>query len=129
MTRPDRNARPLSPHLTIYRPQINSVTSILHRITGVGLVPGAALVIWWLLAASTGDGYFEFANSVVVSWPGRLVLVGSLWALCYHLCTGVRHLIWDTGAGYAIPDVNLSGWAVVVSSVILTALVLAAVIL
>ncbi len=126
MSTPEQNPRPLSPHLTVYRPQINSITSILHRITGVGLVPGAVLVVWWLLAASSGDEYYQFVDSVLLSWPGRLVLIGSLWALCYHFCTGIRHLIWDTGAGYSIRDINLSGWVVVAASLVMTALVLMA---
>jgi len=92
--------RPLSPHLTIYRPLINMVMSIVHRITGMGLYFGMVLLAWWLLAAATGPGAFETANAFFGSWFGRLILFGFTWALLHHLLGGVRHLIWDTGAGY-----------------------------
>lgn len=126
MPDPDLKTRPLSPHLTIYRPQINSVTSIFHRVTGVGLVLAAVLVVWWLVAASSGAAYFGFVDGLMTSWFGFLVLGGSLWALWYHFCTGVRHLIWDTGAGYGMTVVTGSGWVVVGASVLLTAATLLA---
>ncbi len=122
MPEPERTGRPLSPHLTIYRPQINSMTSILHRITGVCMLPGAIIIVWWVLAAATGETYFAFVDGIITSWPGLVVLVGSLWALWYHFCTGVRHLVWDTGIGYGITAINLSGWIVIGASIALTAL-------
>lgn len=119
-----RGNRPLSPHLTVYRPQINSLTSILHRITGSAMIPGAVLVVWWFLAAATGAAYFEFVDGLLTSWIGTLIMVGSLWALWYHFCTGIRHLIWDTGRGYEIRTIDLSGWLVIGGSVVLTLLTL-----
>ncbi len=105
----NRGNRPLSPHLTIYRPQINSMMSILHRITGVGMSLAFFLIVWWLLAASTGEEYFDTANWVLTSWIGILILVGSCFALWYHFCNGIRHLIWDTGRGLEIEQVKKSG--------------------
>jgi succinate dehydrogenase / fumarate reductase cytochrome b subunit len=114
--------RPLSPHLQIYRPQISSVLSILHRITGVGLALGAVLVVWWLLAAATGPEYFATVDGLLTSWIGHLVLLGVTWALAYHLLNGIRHLFWDMGYGFEIETVDKTGWAVVIGSAVLTVL-------
>lgn len=119
-----KGKRPLSPHLTIYRPQMSSVSSIFVRITGVALTLGFVLIIWWLLAAATGSAYFETVNNCLTSWFGKLILVGSLWALCYHSLGGIRHLIWDMGYGFEIKTADMMGWIVIVGSFVLTALVL-----
>lgn len=119
----NRGNRPLSPHLTIYRKQITSTMSILHRITGVGLVLGMALAVWWLLAAATSDAYFEMVDGLLTSWIGYLILFGSTWALAYHLLNGIRHLIWDAGYGFDLEDVTKSGYAVAGGSAVLTVLV------
>ena len=116
--------RPLSPHLQVYRLQITSVLSILHRITGCALLLGAVLVVWWFTALATSERYFTFVDGVLTSWLGLLVLVGSLWALWYHLLNGVRHLVWDTGRGFDLDVVTKSGWSVVVGSVVLTVVTL-----
>jgi succinate dehydrogenase / fumarate reductase cytochrome b subunit len=108
--------------LQIYRPQITSVLSILHRITGVGLALGAVLVVWWLLAAATGPEYFATVDGLLTSWIGHLVLLGVTWALAYHLLNGIRHLFWDMGHGYALETVDKTGWAVVIGSAVLTVL-------
>lgn len=120
----NRGNRPLSPHLTIYRPQLNSITSILTRITGNALLLGGLLVTWWLLAAATSEAYFAVADGVITSWFGDLVMTGSLWALWYHALAGVRHLIWDTGRGLEMDEAEKLGWAVVGGSVVLTILTL-----
>ena len=113
--------RPLSPHLQIYKPQMTSITSITHRATGVGLAIGAAMGAWWLIAAMAGpDAYatfYAFAKSVV----GQIMLLGWLWAFCYHLLNGFRHLLWDTGRGITIPFANKSGWVIIIGSMLLTA--------
>ncbi len=114
-------ARPLSPHLQIYRPQINMVMSILHRITGAALYVGSLLLAWWLFAAATGPDYFAFVNGLFSTWPGMIVLVGYTWALIHHMLGGLRHFVWDTGAGFDIATVNLLSWATIVLSVPLTA--------
>lgn len=120
----NRGNRPLSPHLSVYRMQITMITSIIHRITGVGLTLGMVLAVWWLLAASTGPEYFAFADAFLTSWFGILILVGSLWALCYHLCNGVRHLVWDIGRGFENDTALKTGIAALVGSVLLTILIL-----
>jgi succinate dehydrogenase / fumarate reductase cytochrome b subunit len=108
-----RVPRPLSPHLQIYRPQLTSVMSILHRISGVALVAGTLLLTWWLVAAVEGPEEFEVVQAIIGSWLGRVVLLGFTLALFYHLCNGIRHLIWDLGYGYEIEAVYKSGkWVV-----------------
>jgi succinate dehydrogenase / fumarate reductase, cytochrome b subunit len=114
-------ARPLSPHLQIYRPQINMVMSVFHRLTGSALYLGAALIAWWLIAAATGPDYFAFVNGLFATWVGMIVIVGYTWALIHHLLGGLRHLIWDTGAGLDIASVNLLSWGTIVLSLLLTA--------
>ncbi len=120
----NRGKRPLSPHLQVYRPQITSVMSILHRLTGIGLTLGAVLVIWWLIAAAISPEAFATADGFLTSWFGLLILVGSLWALWYHALNGIRHLVWDAGYGYELDVMEKSGWAVAGGSVVLTVLTL-----
>ncbi|MDP3341508.1 succinate dehydrogenase, cytochrome b556 subunit [Frigidibacter sp.] len=123
MAESNRVIRPLSPHLQVYRPQLTSITSILTRITGNGLIVGTMLFVWWLAAAAAGPEQFATANSVVTSWFGDLVLFLSLWAVAYHYLAGLRHLIWDSGHGLDIPTAEKLGWGVVIGSVVLTVLV------
>jgi succinate dehydrogenase / fumarate reductase cytochrome b subunit len=112
--------RPLSPHLQIYRPQITSTLSILHRITGVGLALGAVLLAYWLAAAAYGPEAFARANAFFVSGFGRLVLFGLTFAFFYHLANGIRHLAWDIGLGFEMKTLNLTGIVVVVAAFALT---------
>jgi succinate dehydrogenase / fumarate reductase cytochrome b subunit len=114
--------RPLSPHLQIYRPQITSVLSILHRATGVGLAAGTVLLTWWLVAAATSDGAYAAVSGFLRSWLGLLLLFGWTAALWYHFSNGIRHLAWDAGRGYALPQVHASGRAVLIATVVLTVL-------
>ena len=116
----NRGDRPLSPHLSIYRPQMTSVSSILTRITGNALIVAALLIVWWLLAAATGPGYFATADAVLTSWFGDLVLTLSLWAIWYHYLAGLRHLYFDTGKGLEIETAERLGWVCIIGSVILT---------
>lgn len=118
----ERNGRPLSPHLQVYRWQLSMVTSILNRITGNALILGALLLVWWLLAAATSPGAFAMADAVLTSWIGDLVLTGSVWALWYHALAGLRHLVWDTGRGLEPGAANAMGWGAIAGSVLLTAL-------
>ncbi len=112
--------RPLSPHLMIYRPQLTSVLSITHRLTGVALVAGTALLTWWLVAAALGPGAFEVVQAVIGHWLGRLVLLGWTYALFYHLCNGIRHLFWDAGYGFELPTLYATGWLVMAAAAGLT---------
>ncbi|MEM9576444.1 MAG: succinate dehydrogenase, cytochrome b556 subunit [Pseudomonadota bacterium] len=120
----NRGNRPLSPHLTIYRPQLTSVTSILTRITGNALLISALLVVWWFLAAATSPAYFAVADDVLTSWFGDLVMTLSLLGLWYHTLAGVRHLIWDQGVGLDLETAYKLGYAVIGGSVVLTVLTL-----
>jgi succinate dehydrogenase / fumarate reductase, cytochrome b subunit len=117
---PATHARPLSPHLTIYKPPITMTTSILHRITGGALYVGTLLIAWWLIAAATSDSYFNFVNWIFGTWIGRLILFGYTWALMLHMLGGIRHLVWDTGAGLEKHTASKIAWATVVGSVVLT---------
>lgn len=112
--------RPLSPHLQIYRPQLTSITSILTRVTGNGLIVGVILAVWWLLAAATSEEYFAVADAVATSWFGDLVFTGALWAVWYHYLAGLRHFIFDAGHGLDIPTAEKLGWTCIVGSVVLT---------
>lgn len=112
--------RPLSPHLQVYRPQITSTLSILHRLTGVALAVGTLLLTWWLVAAATGPEAFATAQGFIGSIVGRLLLFGWSFALFYHLCNGIRHLFWDAGYGFEIGTAERSGIAVVIAAAALT---------
>ena len=114
--------RPLSPHLQIYRPQLTSITSILTRITGNGLIVGTILVVWWLFAAAIGEAYFNFADAILRSWFGKIVLTLSLWAVWYHYLAGLRHLWIDAGRGLDIKTAEKLGWGCIIGSVVLTVL-------
>ena len=112
--------RPLSPHLTVYNPQITSVLSILHRITGAGLAVSTVLVVFWLASLAIGEVTFKGFNNFLNNPFIITVLVSSLWALWYHFCTGLRHLYWDMGYGYDLKSVTISGWVAVIFSFVLT---------
>ena len=115
-------ARPLSPHLQIYKPMLTMMMSIMHRITGVGLYFGIILLVWWLTAASISDSYFDFVQGVFAHWLGRLVLFGFTWALMHHALGGLRHLLWDTGRGYDLKVVEWLARANLAGSIVLTLL-------
>jgi succinate dehydrogenase cytochrome b subunit len=115
-------ARPLSPHLQIYRPMLTMMMSIIHRITGVGLYFGIVLLVWWLSAASISDGYFDFVQGFFGHWFGRLLLFGFTWALIHHALGGLRHLLWDTGRGFDLTVVEWLARANLAGSIVLTLL-------
>jgi len=112
--------RPISPHLQIYRWQLTSVLSILHRAAGVVLSAGAILLVWWLVAAASGPETYEGVENFLGSWIGLLVLFGWTTALFYHLCNGIRHLVWDTGQALDLKSTYLGGWLVVGATAVLT---------
>jgi succinate dehydrogenase / fumarate reductase cytochrome b subunit len=113
---------PLSPHIQIYRPQLTSVLSITHRITGVALSAGSVLLVAWLVAAAAGPHAFLSARAFVHSPGGLLLLLLWTFSLFFHLCNGIRHLFWDSGRGFDLRTIYVSGWTVVASSVVLTGL-------
>jgi len=114
------NERPLSPHLQIYRPQLTSVMSAFHRLTGLFLGAGTLALVYWLIAAASGRHAFKMAQILAGSIPGRILLF--LWTAClvYHLLNGVRHLVWDTGRGLELRQAYLSGWLVAIATVVVT---------
>jgi len=112
--------RPISPHLQVYRPQLTSVLSILHRITGVALAVGTILLVYWLIAAASGPEAFAGAEALIGSWLGRILLFGWTFALYFHLTNGIRHLFWDAGFGFELKTVYASGWTVVALAAVLT---------
>lgn len=120
---PATRQRPLSPHLTIYRPPITMTMSIVHRITGGALYFGTLLVVWWLVAAASSEAYFDFVSWEFGSWIGRIVLLGYTWALMHHMLGGIRHLIWDTGAALEKHTASKLAWATLAASLALTLLV------
>ena len=123
----NRGNRPLSPHLTIYRPQLTSMTSIFTRITGNALLAAALLIVWWFLAAATSAEYFAVADGVITSWFGDLVMTLSVWALWYHGLAGLRHLYWDTGRGLEVETAEKLGLAIIAGSFVLTLITIVAV--
>lgn len=113
--------RPLSPHVQIYRPQLTSVLSFGHRLSGLALGLYAVALVAWLSAAAMGPQAYAVARGVAGSWTGRTLLVVGTFCLFLHLCGGVRHLFWDVGRGFELRSIYLSGWAVVLTSLTLTA--------
>ena len=115
--------RPISPHLQIYKPQITSALSILHRITGGVLVVGTLVLVYWLGAIAAGPEAYAQAKAILGSFIGKVALFGWTWALFYHLANGIRHLVWDAGYGFDLPTVYLTGKITVAASFILTILI------
>jgi succinate dehydrogenase cytochrome b subunit len=118
----DNADRPLSPHLQVYRWQLTSVLSILHRAAGLALSLGALLLVWWLVAAASGPSAYRTVQGFLGSWFGFLLLLGWAAALFYHLCNGIRHLVWDTGHALDLNATYLGGWLVVAATAVLTSI-------
>jgi succinate dehydrogenase / fumarate reductase, cytochrome b subunit len=112
--------RPLSPHLSIYRWQIGNSLSILHRLTGVALAVGLLALTWWLISVAAGDESYRMVHLFYTTPIGLLLLSGWTFAFFYHLLNGVRHLFWDIGCGFERRERHLSGWLVVLVSLVLT---------
>lgn len=115
-------ARPLSPHLQIYRLPLPAILSITHRMTGIILSTGTVLLALWIIALAQGPQAFAMAMMVVGHPLGQLVLFGYSAALFYHMCNGIRHLNWDRGRGLEIESVYRSGKITIAMAVILTAI-------
>src|SRR5262249_6921318 len=107
--------RPLSPHLSIYRLQINMVMSIVHRMTGIALYFGTLLLAAWLVAAAMGERQFALVNHLLGHPIGMLILLGYSWALIHHMLGGLRHLLWDTGRGLDLRSVNILCWLTIIA--------------
>ena len=115
--------RPLSPFMlgTLYRLQITSVMSLMHRVTGIVASIGAFGLAWWLLAVAQGGEAYASAAACLASPLGMLALAAVSFALVYHLLNGIRHLMWDAGWGFELPEVYRSGYTVIALAVVLTA--------
>ena len=114
--------RPLSPHLQIYKLPMLALLSITHRATGVALCAGAIIFVYWLAALAAGPDAYARAQVLLMGWFGQLVIFAFTWALYYHLCNGIRHLVWDMGYGLDIESADRSGIKVLWASAILTVL-------
>jgi succinate dehydrogenase / fumarate reductase cytochrome b subunit len=114
--------RPLSPHLQIYRWQLTSVLSALHRLAGLALSAGTILLVWWLIAAASGPDAYDAVQGFLGSWLGIAMLLGWSAALFYHLCNGIRHLVWDTVHAFDLGSTYTGGWLVVAATAALTAI-------
>lgn len=113
--------RPLSPHLTIYRPQITSVLSITHRLTGLALVAGSALIVAWLWSVAYAPAFYPMLHGWLSAPVGKFLLLGWMISFYYHLANGIRHLFWDIGWGFTLPQASRSGWMVVLFTIAMTA--------
>ena len=114
--------RPLSPHLQIYKPQITSMLSILHRATGIALSIGSVILVLWVVALTLGENTYLMYSNLINNWFGILIIFGFTFALFYHLSNGIRHLFWDAGYGYDLKHAYISGVAVIISSLSLTSI-------
>ena len=121
----NRGNRPLSPHLTIYRPQLTSVSSIMVRITGIIALGAAALVVAWLLAAATSESAFACVDGLLRTWVGDIALLGSAWSIFYHMLGRLRHVLWDFGYCLTVPVSEKLAIGMFAGATILTALVAA----
>ncbi len=115
--------RPLSPHMGIYKWQVQMVTSIVHRATGIALSVGTLIVLWGVFSLANGEGSYNQFKTCIGSPIGLILMFGGTWALFYHLCNGIRHLFQDGGMGYSIPHFVRSSWLSIVGSVVLTLIV------
>ena len=116
-----KQERPLSPHLGIYRPHINMVMSIIHRMTGAALYFGTLLLAAWLIGIAQGPKAFATVNAFFGHPVGLFIMFGYTWALMHHMLGGLRHFIWDTGRGFNLGTVNLLSWLTPILSVTFTA--------
>ena len=117
------SVRPVSPHLQIYKPQLTSFLSIVHRVTGVVAFLGSLLVMLWLVSLAWDASLYGFLQRIVLSMPVQVFLFFWSLALVYHLLNGVRHLMWDAGKGFELSEIYRSGRLVIVMSLLVTAFI------
>jgi succinate dehydrogenase / fumarate reductase cytochrome b subunit len=118
MTTAPPRARPLSPHLQVWRFHVTMWGSILHRISGAGLYVGALILAGWALSLASGPEAYASFTAVLGSIPGKLVMFALTLGLFYHLAKGVQHIVWDTGRGFALPSANAGSIACIVVSIV-----------
>ncbi len=126
MSAPNNGNRPTSPFMfgSLYRWQISSVTSMMHRVTGVAMFFSFLMLVLWVTSAAAGGAYFDCMQWLLTSWLGKLALLLSLWGLCFHFLNGIRHLIWDIGMGFDLDVAAKTGMGALIGSVVLTIIIL-----
>lgn len=115
-----KNSRPTAPHLQIYKLPLTAIISITHRITGVFLTFGLIIVVYLLLMLSQGQSEYDTVQRILNAWFGQLVFWGFVFALLFHLCHGVRHLIWDVGNSFSVETLNKYAFVELMSALLLT---------
>ena len=115
-------ARPLSPHIQIYRPMLTMMMSIAHRISGVANAIGFLLLAWWLVAIASDPKAYATVSGVFASLTGQVLLFLFSWALIHHMLGGIRHLVWDTGRALDKTSIEVLAWATIIGSTLLTVL-------
>jgi succinate dehydrogenase / fumarate reductase cytochrome b subunit len=125
MPKDKNDLRPLSPHIQIYKPQITSITSIMHRITGVASFVGLLMLCWFIVynvyfASESESIPCDCFGLKVLHALRYIILVGFIFSLYYHICNGIRHLFWDAGKGLDIEVANKTGKIVIAISILLT---------
>ena len=115
----NKNNKPLSPHLTIYKPQITSVMSITHRATGVFQSLGTLFILTYFFSVVLNEDFYRIFEYFIESYVGKTFLFFYLLSLCYHLCNGIRHLLWDLGFGFEIKNVYYSGYLTIFIAIFL----------
>ena len=114
------NSRPLSPHLQVYKPQITSMMSIFHRISGIILAGGAMLLVIWLLSLARGPESYAVVQSFATCWAGQIIIFGWTFCFFYHLLNGLRHMVWDTGRGLSLGFASVSAYIILIAAVVLS---------
>ena len=114
---------PLSPHLQIYRWHISSLLSITHRISGIINLLALIFIFFWLIVLSFGETNYELFLLAINSFIGKFILIGFTWSMCFHILSGIRHLVWDLGYGFEIKTANISGALVIIFSLALTVII------
>lgn len=111
--RQDSTPPPLSPFLTIFRWPVTMVTSIVHRVTGFGLIGGVLVLAWWLFAIQSGPQAYGLFYRLAITTVGQILIYAFVWCYAYHFLNGIRHLCWDFGMGFQLKKANLSGMVVI----------------
>ncbi len=113
-------SRPLSPHLSVYQFKYTLTTSILNRFTGVGLSLGLLALVYWLVAVAGGAAAQQRAQRLLGGPLAKVIMTAFVFAFCYHLLAGIRHLVWDTGRGLERSQSQKSAWLIVIVSLLCT---------
>jgi len=121
---PGLRPRPVSPNIQldggIWRWHLTMAASIFHRVSGMALYVGALIAMAWALALAAGPDAYAGFSALAGSIIGRIVLIGLTLAVFYHLCNGLRHLVWDAGYGFQPRTATNSAWLVIVVAILAT---------